>query len=169
MIKKIFFYLFILLIPVKTHAQSNMGFVDLKYLIAESNAGKKINKILTNQRKAETEKLKKIQVKLKKQEQEIKSKSNILNENEIKENIQKFKSDVNNYNKLKNKKEKEFNLKKAEYINKLLAVINKIMIEYIDKNSIDIVIKKENLITAKKELDITMFILEELNKKKIDF
>ena len=29
------------------------------------------------------------------------------------------------------------------------------MINYIEKNSIDIVLKKENLVTGKKELDIT--------------
>ena len=61
--------------------------------------------------------------------------------------------------------------------------INKLLIELRDKEnkelqkireklkekSIDIVIKKENLITGKKDLDITKFILDELNKKKIKF
>ena len=42
------------------------------------------------------------------------------------------------------------------------------MISYIEKNSIDIVVKKENLVTGKKELDITKIILDELNKKKIN-
>ena len=43
------------------------------------------------------------------------------------------------------------------------------MINYIEKNSIDIVLKKQNLVTGKKELDITKLILDELNKKKITF
>ena len=43
------------------------------------------------------------------------------------------------------------------------------MINYIEKNSIDIVLKKQNLVTGKKELDITKNILDELNKKKITF
>ena len=43
------------------------------------------------------------------------------------------------------------------------------MISYIEKNSIDIVLKKENLVTGKKELDITKNVLDELNKKKITF
>ena len=43
------------------------------------------------------------------------------------------------------------------------------MINYIEKNSIDIVLKKENLVTGKKELDITKNVLDELNKKKITF
>ena len=72
------------------------------------------------------------------------------------------------YKKLKNKLENEFNSKK-EYINILLKEINIIMINHIEKNSIDIVVKKENLVTGKKELDITKIILDELNKKKIKF
>ena len=43
------------------------------------------------------------------------------------------------------------------------------MINHIEKNSIDIVVKKENLVTGKKELDITKVILDELNKKKMSF
>ncbi len=65
--------------------------------------------------------------------------------------------------------EKEFNAKKTEYINILLKEINDIMINYIETNSIDIVLKKENLVTGKKELDITKNVLNELNNKKITF
>ena len=65
--------------------------------------------------------------------------------------------------------EKDFNEKKTKYINDLLKEINHIMIAYIEKNSIDIVVKKENLVTGRKELDITKIILDELNKKKISF
>ncbi len=169
MIKKIFFFLIFLFFTTSIHAQTKVSFVDLKYLINESNSGKKINKLLVELRNKENEKLKKIQEKLKKAENDFKSKNNILNDEERKKTIDKLRSDFNDFNNLKNKKEKEFNKKKTEYINKLLAEINKILVSYVDKNSIDIVIKKENLITGKKNLDITKFILDELNKKKIKF
>ena len=83
--------------------------------------------------------------------------------------MESIKLEIEDYNKLKNKLEKEFNTKKTEYINILLKEINNIMINYIEKNSIDIVLKKENLVTGKKELDITKNVLDELNKKKITF
>ena len=62
-----------------------------------------------------------------------------------------MRSEFNDYNNLKNTKEKEFNQKRAEYINKLLEEINKILVSYVNENSIDIVIKKEDLITGKKK------------------
>ena len=169
MIKKFFFFIIFFLFYINANAQTNVSFVDLKYLINESESGKKINKILVDLRNKENNKLKKIQDQLKKQEDDLKSKSNIINDEERKKKINKLKSDINNFNVLKTKKEKDFNQKKTEYINKLLNEINKILVSYVEKNSIDIVIKKENLITGKKNLDITKFILEELNKKKIKF
>ena len=81
--------------------------------------------------------------------------------------MESIKLEIEDYNKLKNKLEKEFNKKKTQYINILLKEINTIMIAHIEKNSIDIVVKKENLVTGKKELDITKIILDQLNKKKI--
>ena len=169
MIRKNFFFLIFLLFAFNSNAETKLSFIDFKFLINESNSGKEINKLLVDLRQKENDKLKKIQEKIKKEEADLKSKSNILNDEDRKKKINNLKLSVKDYNILKNKKEKEFNQKKTEYMNKLLTEINKIMISYIDKNSIDIVIKKENLITGKKELDITQFILEELNKKKISF
>ena len=169
MIKRIFLFLIFLTFSTSTYAQTKVSFVDLKYLINESDPGKKINKLLIELRNKENQELKNIQEKLKKKENDLKIKNNILNDEERKKTINKLRSDFNDLNNLKNKKEKEFNKKKAEYINKLLAEVNKILVFYVNENSIDIVIKKENLITGKKDLDITKFILEELNKKKIKF
>ena len=166
MIKRYFYFLFFILIGFNSYAETTVNFVDIKFLIDQSNSGKKINELLIDLRKKETSKLKKMQTNLKKQESEIKNKNNILSKEELEKNITKLKTNINDYNNLKNKKEIEFNKKKTEYMNKLLLEINKIMISYIDKNSIDIVIKKENLVTGKKELDITKYILDELNKKK---
>ena len=141
----------------------------MNYLINESDPGKKINKLLIELRNKENKELKNIQEKLRKRENDFKSKNNILNDEERKKTIDKLRSDFNDLNDLKIKKEKEFNQKKAKYINKLLTEVNKILVSYVNKNSIDIVIKKENLITGKKDLDITNFILEELNKENIKF
>ena len=121
------------------------------------------------ERDKESKKLEEKKNQIKKKEDEFKNKSNILSENERKKKINDIKSDIENYKILKNKLEKEFNAKKTEYINILLKEINTIMISHIEKNSIDIVVKKENLVTGKKELDITKTILDELNKKKISF
>ena len=169
MIKKIFFSISLILISTVVSASTKISFIDITFLLEKSNAGINITKLLSKQRENETKKLKILQEKIKKKENDFRNKNNILNDDEKNKIIQEIKEEVKNYNILKSKKEKEFNSKKAEYINSLLKEINIIMISYIEKHSIDIVVKKENLVTGKKELDITKIILNELNKKKLTF
>ena len=169
MIKKIFFFYFFILITNNVFASTKISFIDITFLLEKSNAGMNITELLVKEREKETKKLMILQEKIKKKEEEFKSRSNILNDEEKNKIVQDLKKEVKNYNLLKAKKEKEFNIKKTKYINNLLKEINNIMISYIEKNSIDIVVKKENLVTGKKEYDITKIILDELNKKKITF
>ena len=169
MIKNFFFVLFCIFFTFKVDASSKISFIDINYIIEKSNAGIQITEILSKKRDKETKKLEAKKISIKKKEDEFKNKSNILNDEEKNKKINIIKKEIEDYKVTKNKLEKEFNSKKAEYINILLKEINKIMITYIEKNSIDIVVKKENLVTGKKELDITKIILDELNKKKITF
>ena len=149
--------------------QVKIAFIDINFIIEKSNSGIQITEILKKKRDKETKKLETKKNEIKKKEDEFKNKSNILSDEERKKRVESIKLEIEDYKKLKNKLEKEFNAKKTEYINILLKEINNIMINYIEKNSIDIVLKKENLVTGKKELDITKNVLDELNKKKITF
>ena len=139
--KSIFFIFFFTFFTLHTYASSKISFIDINYIIEKSNAGSQITEILKKKRNSETQKLEVKKNQIKKKEDEFKSKS----------------------------MEKDFNEKKTKYINDLLKEINQIMIAYIEKNSIDIVVKKENLVTGRKELDITKIILDELNKKKNNY
>ena len=169
MIKKIFFFIFLILSSSYVNASSNIVFIDINYIIEKSNSGIQITQILKKKRDKETKRLEAKKNEIQKKEEELKSKSNILSDEEKNKRLQNIKLEIEDYKKLKNKLENEFNSKKKEYINILLKEINIIMINHIEKNSIDIVVKKENLVTGKKELDITKIILDELNKKKIKF
>tara|TARA_S200000501_G_scaffold319631_1_gene314031 strand:+ start:1782 stop:2294 length:513 start_codon:yes stop_codon:yes gene_type:complete len=169
MIKKIFFFIYLFLISTTANASTKISFIDITFLLEKSNAGINITELLLKEREKETKKLMVLQEKIKKKEDDFKNKSNILNEEERNKIVRELKEEVKNYNILKAKKENEFNIKKTKYINSLLKEINNIMISYVEKNSIDIVVKKENLVTGKKEFDITKIILDELNKKKITF
>ena len=58
-----------------------------------------------------------------------------------------------------------------ENIKKILKVLNPIVTQYVNENSISLVIPKKNIIVGKKNLDITDKILELLDQKikKLDF
>ncbi len=169
MTRKIIFFIFLISFSFSVQASSKIAFININLIIEKSNAGIQITEILKKKRDKETKKLEVIKNRIKKKEDEFKSKSNILSDEEKKKRVESIKLEIEDFKKLKNKLEKEFNIKKTEYINSLLKEINNILINYIEKNSIDIVLKKENLVTGKKELDITKNVLDELNKQKITF
>ena len=169
MTRKIFFFIFLISFSSSVQAASKIAFININFIIEKSNSGIQITEILKKKREKETKKLEAIKSKIQKKENEFKNKSNILSDEEKKKRVENIKSEIEDFKKLKNKLEKEFNAKKTEYINILLKEINDIMINYIEMNSIDIVLKKENLVTGKKELDITKNVLNELNNKKITF
>ena len=169
MTRKIFFFIFFIFFYTSVQASSKIAFININFIIEKSNSGIQITEILKKKRDKEAKKLEARKNEIKKKEDEFKSKSNILSDEERKKRVESIKKEIEDYKKFKNKLEKEFNAKKTEYINSLLKEINNIMINYIETNSIDIVLKKENLVTGKKELDITKNVLDELNKKKITF
>ena len=169
MTRKIFFFIFLILFSTSVQASSKIAFININFIIEKSNSGIQITEILKKKRDKETKKLEAKKNEIKKKEDEFKNKSNILSDEERKKRVESIKIEIEDYKKLKNKIEKEINAKKTEYINSLLKEINNKIINYIEKNSIDIVLKKQNLVTGKKELDITKNILDELNKKKITF
>ena len=74
--------------------------------------------------------------------------------------IQKKKSSLKKLNKIK-----------IDNTKKILEILNPIIKNYVDKNSISLVMPKKNIIVGKKNLDITDEIVKLLNDKvqSLDF
>ena len=87
------------------------------------------------------------------------------------EKVDEIKLRINNYNIERKKFDQNISEKKFRYNNQLLAKINPIISNYVEENSLTIVLPKKMIIIAKKDLDITKQILEILNKslQKINF
>ena len=74
------------------------------------------------------------------------------------EEIKKYKND-------KNKILKKINDEKIKYTKEVLNYLNPIITEFVEKNSISIVLPKKNIVVGKKDLDITEDIMILLNNK----
>ena len=64
----------------------------------------------------------------------------------------------------KKKITEEFNLLKKKEISNLMKLINPIIANYVEKNSINLVLDKNKILIGKKSYDITNDILELVNK-----
>ena len=92
----------------------------------------------------------------------------IISEDEFKNKAIVLENKILKFNKNISDKNKEFIKYKNESMKIFLKELMNVVREYADNNSIHLVLKKENIIIAKNDLDISGNILELLNKKVKD-
>ena len=158
------FFLFISLYSETASANSKVVFIDIDFLINESIPGKKTLKGIEEKNNEQTVIFKKRETEIKKRETEIKKKQNILSEEEFLKEINKLKVDINTFNDEKKKAVQQLNKFKVDEINILLKNFNVVIKDYMNKNSIEMVLNKKNLYIGKVTSDITEIILEKVNQ-----
>jgi len=164
MLKIIYIFLFILLSFKNVYANTNIKFIDIEFLIQNSVEGKKLIKELDKKKKDNSDLLKKKEDSLRSKEKELQKKKNIITKDEFNKEVSELRNDIDLFNKERNKINDEFNQDRLKKLSILIDEFNKVINNYIDNNSIDIVIDKKNLYMGKKSSDITSEILSKLNK-----
>ena len=134
-------------------------------IINKSKPALSIIKKIENIRDQETKKLKKFEDDLAKKNEEIKKTKNLVSEKELNNKIILLRQEAKSFEELRKKTIKDLNIKRNEELNNFLKLINPIVQEYMQKNSIDIIIDKKNIFMAKSKNDITEDILEIINLK----
>ena len=168
------FFLIIILTFLKFEialANEKIAFIDLNYIINNSMAGISINTFINNLSKEKNKNLKIIKNEIKKDENELISKKNIIEESIYNKKVNEIRMRINNYKLKRQKFNKNLKEKKIKYNNLLLEKLNPIISNYVEQNSITVVLPKKMIIIGKKDLDITKQILEALDKsvQKIEF
>jgi Skp family chaperone for outer membrane proteins len=165
---KILIKIFIFLLITNAHSDDAIKYIDINYIIKNSKIGVTFNKILEKKNNDILKDLEKQKVALDNKKEIITAQKNILDEKNYLDLVKEFQNDVNKFNILQNEKNNEFNNFRVKANNELLRVINPIITEYLDKNSVSILLQKDNIIFGNKDLDITQPIIEILNSRKIE-
>ena len=168
------FYIFIILLIFKfnfVNAEEKIAFIDLNYIMNNSISGKSINKFINDKRNKKNDEFKEIEKKIKIDENELISKKNIIDKDVYNSKVNEIRKRINNYKTDRQKFNNSVEKNKIKYTNKLLEKLNPIISDYVEKNSITIVLPKKMIIVGKKNLDITNPILKALDKsvQKINF
>ena len=156
--------------------QSNLAFsevtryININHLMNKSKAGQDIITQLNKENQILLASFKKQEDTFKKKETTIINQKNILDKTKLEKKIELLKKEINLYNSNKMLKLKNLEKKKITAQKKLIDFINNIMVDYMNKNSISLILKKEALFIGKKELDVTGDILSIIDSKikKID-
>ena len=165
--KKFFLILFSILFLFLSlaHGIEKIAFIDVNYIFLNSNAGKNLNLEIKNETIKIQDGIKKFKDEIANKNNQIKSQKNVLSKEKYNIKVKELESEVKKFNldlAKKNKSLKNFK-SKVEY--EFFLKLNKIIEDYSIDNSISIILKKENLLMAKKNLDITSDIFNLFNEK----
>ena len=165
-LKKIFFIvIFITSIPVMVLSEDKIAFIDLDNVVKKSNLGKSIINNLETIDKKNIEFLKKNEIKLKDEEKKIKKKINIISKEELDKEFNLLKKKLNDLNLKKNKMVKNYRKEKNSQLNDFFTKINPIIQNYMDDQSINVLLDKKNIYIGKSTSDITENIIKLINEK----
>mgnify|MGYP001235963183 CR=1 FL=1 len=161
---KIFLVIIIYLLPLsKTYSHDNVAYINLDYILNNSNIGKKIIEKLKLINDENIEKIKTKENFLKDKEKQLLNEKNILSEETYKKNFNNLRKEINEFRLTKNENNKKFNELKKKEFDKFLGEIEPILNNYMKENSINILLDKKNIFIGKTELDITEKIINIIN------
>ena len=169
-----FFYIkiFLLLLLIGTsNANENIRFININYIVNNSEAGKTLNKIIENKSKKITSELNDLGTKIQNKKDKIISQKNILKKEEYEKLVKSYDNEVKKYNNIRKQKNEEFNKFRINSQKKIIETLNPVITAFLKKKSIQILLQKEQIIFGDNELDITEEILQIFNDKhkKIKF
>ena len=169
LVKKFIFLILILNFFSFSYADEKVAYIDMDFILSESNASKSLFNQLKKIETTQLESLNKKEKILKDNENKILSSKNILSKEEYTKKVNIFRKDLTNYQNKKKKIISNFNIKQNNEIMRFIKLISPLINEYMDKNSISILIEKKNIFIAKSNYDITKNILEIINNEVKEF
>ena len=163
--KKYYLLFFFFILHTNLFAEEKIFYLDVNFLLSESEAGKYINNELQIINNKNIEEFKKIENSIKTEEEKLLKQKNILKEEEFNNKANKLREKYKSYQELKNTKNNDLKILRDKSGNQILKIINEILAEYSTKNKISLIMEKKNIVIGKTELDITKNILALLNTK----
>ena len=162
--KKIIFISIFLLFQNNLLAD-NPYYLDFKYILNKSEAGKKAQVFLKNKLNNGIKSLKDKEKQLQEEEKKIIQQKKVLSAEEYKKKVTNLRSKVSSLQKERNTLLEEVSKQRAKARSELLKNLNPIMKDYMLSKNIRMIIDKKSMLLADENLDITNDIIAILNKK----
>jgi outer membrane protein len=157
--------LFICLIPINFSNSKETAFIDIDFIIANSNIGKKVLLSINKLDKENIENLKKKNKSLQELEISIKNKKNIISDDAFKKEVVSFQAKVKKFKEEKNKIVKNFNEVKRKELENVFKKISPIINDYMEENSVSVLLDSKNIFMGTKKSNLTKDILDRINKE----
>ncbi len=140
-------------------------FLDFKFILNESIAGKKAQNFLKNKLDKGIKNLKNTEKKLLEEEKKIIQQKKILSNEEYKNKVKELRTKVSSLQKERNTLLETVAKQRSQARNELLKNLNPVIKDYMKEKNIRMVVDKKSLLLADDTLDITKDIIDLLNKR----
>jgi outer membrane protein len=162
---KLFVVTLLLLIYTHASAEQKVVYIDMKFILNNSQAGKGAQDFLQKTFNENQKKFSNQENELKKEENDLLSKKTIYTAEEYKQKSDELRKKVISYQSERRKSLEKITKQRADARQTLLKTLDPILDNYIKENNISVVIDKKNIIGGQTNLDITKIIVEKLNGK----
>ena len=159
-------YIFIIFIAFQNNIKAeNSHYLDFKYVLNESTAGKAAQDFLKNKLSTGVKKLKDTEKKIQEEEKKIIKQKKVISAEEYKKKVTQLRNKVSSLQKERNQLLETVAKQRAKARSEILKNLNPIIKEYMKEKKIRMVLDKKSLLLADENLDITNDIINLLNKK----
>ena len=162
---KIFVVTFLLLIYTHASAELKVAYLDMKFVLNNSKAGKGAQDFLKESFKKNQKNFLDEENTLKKEESDLLAQKTILTKEEYQKKTDNLRKKVIDYQSQRRTSLEKITTQRAEARQKLLEKLDPILKTYIKENDISLIIDKKNVLIGNINLDITNKIVEKLNKE----
>ena len=164
-VKKFFLFLILFFLSLTySFSSEKIAFIDIDYILNNSNLGKIIVNELEEKNKNNIQTLSKKEQTLKKKKEDISKTKNISTKEQLEMDIANFNKEIEKYRSEKNKVLNEFKLLKETKLDNFLKKINPLIQEYMKINSIDVLLEKKQIFIGSSSINITDDIIKLINK-----
>tara|TARA_A100001035_G_scaffold224900_1_gene185646 strand:+ start:59 stop:559 length:501 start_codon:yes stop_codon:yes gene_type:complete len=141
-------------------------YLDLDYILSNSNKGKNILSDLDKKNNENIKILKSKEEILKIEEENLLKQKNIISNEAYNEKVKNLQNKVKIFRSEKNQLVTEFKKNRENKINEFIKIVDNILGEYVKANSIDLVLNKKDIVMGKNSFNITEEILKKVNELK---
>ena len=156
---------FIFFIPINLTNSKEIAYIDINYIIENSNIGKKILENINKLDKENIENLKRKNKSLQELEITINNKRNIISEEAFKKEVISYQSKIKEYKDDKNKIVKNFNDFKRKELENVFKKITPLINTYMEENLVSVLFDSKNIFMGSEQSNITEDILEIINRE----
>ncbi len=148
-----------------SNAEQSVKFVNIDLLVNKTEIGNQMLEKISSLDKENIEKLKSFEKQIKEKQEEIKLKKNVISKIEFEKEVTNLNNKILDFNNQKKTMVEELTNIKNKELNLFFENIKPVVQNYMNENSIDMIVNSKNIFMGNNKSDITTDLIEKINIK----